>query len=232
MHLRRVRRSLAAGIVAGSIVLCGGAGLAQAPQPSTPPAAQAPAPEPGAPPPAAPTAPAPAAPTVTGPRGTLVETPGDPSDVDEVTLVAKPVAILSGQSSWDDAFKNLKGAFKRLNEELAKAGIAPTGRPLTRFVQSDDDGFRYEAMIPIERTPEGRPAISADVRFGMTPAGRALRFVHKGPYDDIEATYETMTAYVDAKDLTVQDTLIEEYLTDLGDASDANLEINIFALLQ
>jgi effector-binding domain-containing protein len=66
----------------------------------------------------------------------------------------------------------------------------------------------------------------------MTPAGRALRFVHKGSYDDIESTYETITAYVDAKDFVVQDAFLEEYVTDLTQATDANLEVNIFALFK
>ena len=148
-----------------------------------------------------------------------------------MTLPAKPAAILSGSSTWDEGFATLKKAFQRIEAELAKAGIGPAGRPVTVFTQTDDDGFRYDAMLPIDRAPEDRPPnLSPDIRFGMTPSGRALRFVHRGPYDDIDSTYETVTAYLDAKNIEVKDFFVEEYVSDLTSADDASLEINIFAL--
>jgi effector-binding domain-containing protein len=165
-----------------------------------------------------------------GGRSTLVPQTGDPVDVDDVTLPAKPAAMFSGSSTWDDGFENLKKAFQRIEDELGRAGIAPAGRPVTVFAQTDDSGFRYDAMVPIERVPEGRPTLGQNVMFGVTPSGRALRFVHKGPYDDIDSTYETVTAYLEAKDIDVKDSFIEEYVTDLTSSEDANLEINIFAL--
>jgi len=151
--------------------------------------------------------------------------------VDEVTLPAKPAAILSGSSTWEEAFATLKKAFQRIEDELAKAGIGPAGRPVTVFTQTDDDGFRYDAMLPIDRAPEDRPPnLSPDLRFGTTPSGRALRFVHRGPYDDIDSTYETVTAYLDAKTIEVKDFFVEEYVSDFTSADDASLEINIFVL--
>src|SRR3954452_8145590 len=42
-----------------------------------------------------------AAPPAAGSRPTLVPNAGDPVDVDEVTLPAKPVAMLSGSATWD-----------------------------------------------------------------------------------------------------------------------------------
>jgi effector-binding domain-containing protein len=174
-------------------------------------------------------APQPTAPPANG-RPSLVPNAGDPVDVDEVTLPAKPAAVLAGTSTWDDGFQTLKTAFGRIEAELAKAGIAPAGRPITVFVQTDDNGFRYEAMVPIERAPEGRPNLTPDIRFGTTPSGRALRFVHKGPYDDIDSTYETVTTYLDAKNIEVQDSFVEEYVTDLTSSEDEDLTVNIFAL--
>ena len=174
-------------------------------------------------------APQPTAPPANG-RPSLVPNAGDPVDVDEVALPAKPAAVLAGTSTWDDGFQTLKTAFGRIEAELAKAGIAPAGRPITVFVQTDDNGFRYEAMVPIERAPEGRPNLTPDIRFGTTPSGRALRFVHKGPYDDVDSTYETVTTYLDAKNIEVQDSFVEEYVTDLTSSEDEDLTVNIFAL--
>lgn len=200
-----------------------GAVWAQAPAPGGTPS----------PPPAAAPAPAPTPPPATaGARATLADKPGDPSDADEVMIPARPVAILSGSSTWDQGFDTLKKTYDRLGQELAKAGLAPAGRPVTLYTKTGDDGFSFDAMIPIERQPEPRPSVSPDVRFGTTPSGRALRFVHKGAYEDIESTYETITAYIDAKDFVVQDVFLEEYVTDLTKAADEDLEVNVYALFK
>lgn len=174
------------------------------------------------------TAPSPA--PLPAPRQTLVETPGDANDVDEVSLPPKPAAILSGRAKWEEAVPTLRGAFQRIEADLAKAGIRPTGRPIAVFAKTDDDGFQFEAMVPIEAMPDPKPAASEGVSFGTTPSGKALRFPHKGSYDEIDGTYETLTAYLDAKDIVVQDRFIEEYVTDLNDRADDKLDVNIYAL--
>ena len=165
-------------------------------------------------------------------RPTLIEKPGEPGDVDEVTLPAKPAAIVSGKTKWEEAIVNLTQAFARIEADLTKLGIAPAGRPLAVFTRTDDDGFEFEAMIPVAAPPaQGTPEADG-LRFGTTPAGKALRFAHKGSYESIDGTYETLTAYLDAKDIVVQDRFVEEYATDLKDGTDDNLDVNIFALVK
>ncbi|AWN47931.1 AraC family transcriptional regulator [Methylobacterium terrae] len=164
-------------------------------------------------------------------RVPLVANPGDPSDVDEVTLPAKPAAILSGTAKWDQAVPSLKDAIAKVEAALAQAGIKAVGKPLSVFTRTDDDGFQYEVMVPVEAAPNPRPAgLPDDLRFGATPSGKALRFTHKGPYEGIDQTYETVTAYLDAKGIIVQDAFVEEYLTPLASPSDDALEVNIYAL--
>ncbi|KST57787.1 transcriptional regulator [Methylobacterium sp. GXS13] len=165
-------------------------------------------------------------------RPTLIEKPGEPGDVDEVTLPAKPAAIVSGKTKWEEAIVNLTQAFTRIEADLAKLGIAPAGRPLAVFTRTDDDGFEFEAMIPVAAAPNPAPTETDGLRFGTTPSGKALRFPHRGSYESIDSTYETLTAYLDAKDIVVQDRFVEEYATDLKDGTDDNLDVNIFALVK
>lgn len=203
-----------AAILALALTAAAGAGAQNAP--SSPPPDSPPAPVEAAP-----------APPATGAARTLAPNAADPSSPDEVTLAARPAVIVAGSSAWGEGFTTLKGAFDRLNEEMTKAGLKPAGRPLAVFTQTDDAGFRYEAMIPVE---EGTaPNLGPDIRLGRTPEGRAVRFVHKGPYEDVDTTYETVTAYLDVKGIVVKDTFIEEYLADLTNAADP-VDINIYAL--
>ena len=143
-------------------------------------------------------------------------------------LPAKPAAVATGISTWDEAFANLKGVFAKIEDELKRAGIEPTGKPLTVFVHTDDQGFRYEAMIPIAAVPEGKTELTPDIKFGRTPEGKGFRFVHKDAYEEIDGTYETITAYLDAKNIVAQDAFIEEYVNEMTDKDDANLEVNIY----
>jgi len=118
---------------------------------------------------------------------------------------------------------------RKVEEELQKAGIAAAGRPVAVFQHFNADGsFNYDAMIPIERTPDGRTLLTNEIRFGTTPAGRALRFTHKGSYEDVETTYDMIEVYLEAKGIVVADPIIEEFVNDPRDASDAELELNIF----
>lgn len=194
---------------------------------STPPAQpQAPATAQPAPQPAPPASPAPA--PITAGRSTLFPNPGDPTNVEEGVLAAKPTATIEGKTTWDDGFANLKSAFAKIEDELKKAGIAPTGRPVTVFLHTDDGGFRYQAMIPIAQVPEGKSELTPEIKFGKTPEGKTFRFVHEDAYDEIDGTYETITAYLDAKDVVSKDVFVEEYVTDLTDAQDTNLKVNIY----
>lgn len=191
--------------------------------------AQAPAtPTPDSTPPSAPTpAPAPATPAPT--RQTLLPEAGDPSNVDEVMLAAKPVLILSGTSDWDGGLKAVRASFAKIEAELARLKITATGRPIVLYTQTTDDNFKFDAMVPIAAAPATPPAdLAKDMRFGETPSGKAYRFVHKGPYDDIDSTYETITTYLEAKDIVARDAFMEEFANDVADPADGNLEVNIF----
>ena len=99
---------------------------------------------------------------------------------------------------------------------------------MTVFVETDDMGFSYQAMVPVESAAASRPNLTPEIGFGRTPEGKAYQFLHRGPYETIDSTYETITAYLDAKGLVVKDVFVEEYLTDLTDRADDSLEINIF----
>ncbi len=147
-----------------------------------------------------------------------------------MTLPAKPAAILAGSTSWKSAVPSITASFERIEAELAKAGIAPAGRPLVVFEKTEEDSFQYEAMIPIASAPDRKPAEGEGLRFGSTPSGKALRYRHSGTYDEIDGTYETLTAYLDATQVPVKEQFVEEYVSDLDEGADAKLEINIYAL--
>lgn len=253
---RIARLPLVAGLLAG-LVLAGPA-LAQtaAPSAATPPApaVAAPATPQATTPPAASGAPAPSATPATPPSPTPapqlvapVQPPpivapgqpaeaakpsGDASTAQMIDLPAKPAALFAGRATWDEGFASITGAFKRIGDELAKAGLKPVGKPFAVFLETDDNGFRFEAMSLIEEKPAGKDALGNDVKFGLSPSGKAMKFQHRGAYDDIDSTYEAITAYLDEKNLESRNIFIEEYLTDPKAADDVGLEIDIYVFIK
>jgi effector-binding domain-containing protein len=207
---------------------------APSPAPATPPAAQAPAPPSPAPakPAEAPSAtnPAPAAPEGANPAGPAPS--GEASTGETVDLPARPFAYAEGKADKDEIYSAILASLGLVKRDMDKANIAPAGRPLAVFVESDDTGFKYHAGYPIAAAPEGKSSLSDAVKIGQTPSGKAMRFEHQGAYGDIDATYDAITAYLDDKGIDAQDTFIEEYANDVKDPDDPRLQVNIYVLLK
>ena len=61
---------------------------------------------------------------------------------------------------------------------------------------------------------------------------KALKFVHRGSYDNMDNTYEAITNHLDEKKLEAKDTFIEEYLTDPIKTAEDKLVINVYVPLK
>ncbi|MCP3395941.1 MULTISPECIES: GyrI-like domain-containing protein [unclassified Bradyrhizobium] len=189
---------------------------AATPSPAPSPAASAsPSPGPAAPPPAAAATPAP------------VQT-ADPFGL-ETTLEPKKVVMVKGTANWDSAFDTLIDAFKALNTLLDKQGIKHAGNSMIVYTSTDDTGFTFLAEIPVEQDPKNLPK---DMSVGKSPEGKALKFVHRGSYDNMDNTYEAITNHLDDKKLEAKDTFVEEYLTDPLKTAEDKLVINVFVPLK
>ena len=147
-------------------------------------------------------------------------------------LTSRPAACLQAKAGRDEIFSAIMASLAIIRAELDKAGLKPAGHPLAAFLEADDNGFTYRAEIPIAAIPEGKTQLSPAVKFGQTPAGKAMRFEHRGPYDDIDATYEAITAYLDEKGVDAQDVFMEEYLNDVTTSDDPNLQVDIYVLIK
>src|ERR1700690_3885486 len=144
----------------------------------------------------------------------------------EVTLPARTIIYLKGHSTWDAAFETLVDAFKSLNEYLEKQGIKPNGPAMTIYTETSDTGFRFEAAFPVAEAPKNPP--KGDIAVGEAPSGKAVKFVHRGSYNAMDATYEAITNFLDEKQLEAKDAFIEEYVSEPLTTAADNLVINVF----
>jgi effector-binding domain-containing protein len=230
--LRFVLRAGIAGAAFATVVMLGLPQAAWAQSPAQTPAQQsAPAASPApAATPAAPVTPAPATPGQIAPAAT--PGPALPGDAfgESTDLTAKTILYVKGSGTWDKAFDTLTASFRKLKAYLDKEGIKPDGMSMTIFTATDDTGFDYEAAVPIAAAPKNPP--HGDILLGQSPAGQALKFVHRGSYDDLDNTYEAITNYLDDKRLEAKDMFIEEYVTDPIGADVKNLVVNVYVLIK
>ena len=160
-----------------------------------------------------------------------------PADMDGaspivVELKARPTVALAGTAEWDDGMRTLAAAIDKLRGEMGRAGLEPAGKPLAVFVETDDKGFRFEAMIPLADRPEPAPSLQNGVRIATSPTGKTMKFEHRGSYDEIDSTYEAITAYLDEKGLEAQNLFVEEYLTLPRTSEEDGAQVDIFVFLK
>ena len=234
----------------------GGAALAQSPAPTaspsaSPSAAPAPAasasPAPGETPspaasatPAPGTSPAPVASpsTAPSPPPAAAQTPATPPAAtvqtadpfgEQFTLEPRKVVVMKGTATWNSAFDTLINSFKALTALLDKQGIKATGNSMIVYTSTDDSGFTFLAEIPVDQEPKN---LTKDMSIGKSPEGKALKFVHRGSYDNMDNTYEAITNHLDDKKLEAKDTFVEEYITDPLKTAEDKLVINVYVPLK
>ena len=133
-------------------------------------------------------------------------------------------------ATWDTAFDTLVDAFKSVQGFVDREKLKPAGPFMTIYTATDDTGFQFEAALPLEEEPKNAP--KGDLAMGKSPDGRALKFVHRGSYDAMDATYDAITNYLDEKKLDAKDLFIEQYVSDPLSTPQDKLVIDIFVPVQ
>ena len=189
----------------------------QAAEPSPTPAPSAPASPAATPSPAVTPTPSPS-PSDSGAVGAVVE------------LASRPALFIEGKATREEVYGAILANLAKLRDAAAKAGLKPQGSALAVFLAADDDGFTYRAMLPLESATDPKLALPEGIKSGQTPVGKAMKFEHRGEYDDIDSTYDAITAYLDEKGVDAQDVFVEEYLNEPKTSDDPNGQVDIYVL--
>jgi effector-binding domain-containing protein len=161
------------------------------------------------------------------PTGIPIEAAAEPQDIQ-----SRPTAFVQGQAKWSEGFATLMSAQAKLKEAIDKAGLKQAGPPFTVFTETNDNGFSFDAMLPLADKPAENTQLGGDVKLGQSPSGKAIKFLHRGAYEDIDSTYDLITAYLDEKGLEARNFFVEEYETDLKAPDDQNLAVDIYVFIK
>ena len=151
--------------------------------------------------------------------------PGDAFG-EEVNLPEQTIIYFSGTGQWDNAFETIVDGFKAVSGYLKKAGIKPSGPPMTIYTSTNDTSFQFRAAFPLAEAPKDKP--TGDIAVDKTAPGKAYKFVHRGSYDDMDTTYDAITNFLDEKQLDAKGLFIEQYDTDPISTPPDKLVVEVF----
>ncbi len=167
--------------------------------------------------------------------------PGERNDHDDkskegviqtVDLPSLPALASTGKTSWEKGYADIRSAIATLRAQSQQLGLEPKGRPLVVYVESDDQGFRFDLLLPLAKAPAADAKLQPGIRAATNPGGKAMKFEHRGAYAEIENTYQAITALLDEKGLNARDFFIEEFVNDAADANDITMAVNIYVFLK
>lgn len=145
---------------------------------------------------------------------------------EETTLPARVAIFKKGTGKWDSAWETVVAAFKTVRAAADRVGAKVNGPAFLIYQATDDEGFEFEAALPIEAAPATAPG--GDILVGPAPTGKALKFVHRGAFDAMETFYESIANLLESKGLPSDDPFIEEFVTDPLTAKPGELVINVY----
>ena len=163
------------------------------------------------------------------PPPAIAATPNDPFG-EQVTMTEMTIVYLEGSGQWDSAFETIVAAFKSVYSAMDKLGAKPDGAPMTIYTATDDTGFQFQAAVPVAQAPAPPP--DGNIKVGKSPTGTALKFVHRGSYDEMDATYDAIAHHLDDKKLEAKDLFIEQFMKDPVTTPEDDLVIEIYVPLK
>lgn len=144
-------------------------------------------------------------------------------DFKTITVDEKPYLYAERTCSMDPAeiSNHMGSAFQQVWGLMEAAGIVPAGPPLSVYHTYDPDTLSFRSGFPVARADmaKGEGEVKADV----TPAGRVLHFVHKGPYATLRDDYDLTLQHMADNGLTMGVPSWELYINDPGDTPEAEL---------
>jgi effector-binding domain-containing protein len=156
--------------------------------------------------------------------------PDDPFG-EQVTMTERTIVYLEGSGAWDSAFETIVGAFKSVYDAMDKLGAKSDGAPMTIYTATSDTGFEFQAAVPVAQAPASPPQ-SKNIKVGKSPAGTALKFVHRGSYDEMDMTYEAIAHHLEERNLEAKDLFLEQYMRDPVTTPEEDLVVEIYVPLK
>lgn len=146
-------------------------------------------------------------------------------DVEPLDILYIPV---DGPMEQAGLAGDMASAFGEISAYMIEKGLAMSSQPMAITRSWDEKGFRIDAAIPVQRVDI---PVEGKVRWGQSPSGRAVRLIHRGPYDRMAPSYEKLAAYMAVHGLNEGRISWEHYVSDPLETSPGQLLTHIYFLV-
>jgi effector-binding domain-containing protein len=156
----------------------------------------------------------------------------DFSDIDVAIVDVEPVDILyvamGSRESAGGIAAGLAAAYREITTLMTEQSIPMLSQPMAITRAWDAEDYEFSAAIPV---PPAAVTLSGRVHAGKSPAGQAVRVVHRGPYDRMPASYEKLAAYMAVHGLKEGRVSWEQYISDPAKTPAEEAVTHIFFLV-
>lgn len=150
-----------------------------------------------------------------------------PVEIEVIDVAALDILYVSGGSSKETAsIENaLASAYQEITAFMAEHDIEMNGQPMAITRAWDEQGYRFDAAIPVLMKPV---ELSGRVRSGQSPSGPSVRVIHRGSYEQMAPSYQKLDAYMAAHGLPEGSVSWEHYISDPGETAEEDLVTHIY----
>ncbi|UCD24296.1 MAG: GyrI-like domain-containing protein [Gemmatimonadota bacterium] len=159
-----------------------------------------------------------------------------PEEVTVAPTLAAQYATASGMDPKEISAAMGK-AFTALQDFAGQHKLRSSAPPRAIYTGYDESGTEFIVAMPITAVPEGVMG-SGEVTIGEIPAGKTLRFVHRGPYPKLMETYQHITQWMKAEGMIETEAdwakympMWEEYVNNPESTPENDLITNIYVPL-
>ena len=145
--------------------------------------------------------------------------------IENVTAQNVLYVSASGNTS-EDMTPVMRDAYAQVTEFMVANNIDFGGKPMAITRSWEDSVWEFDAAIPVNVTSlEGE---TGDIQLGQTYAGKAVKYVQIGSYDQGEASYALLDAYIEEHELQTTGNPWEVYVNDPASVPEAEIITHIY----
>ena len=151
-------------------------------------------------------------------------------EIELVNVISQDILFVTSSSSQEsvDVAQAMATAYAEISAFMNINGIKMTGQPMAITRTWQEGGYQFDAAIPVDFIPA---QLSGNINSGQSPAGPAVRAVHRGAYDQMMPSYEKLAAYMSAHGLSQGTLSWEHYVSDPGNTEQQDMITHIYIML-
>jgi effector-binding domain-containing protein len=149
------------------------------------------------------------------------------SNISIEDVKAQTIICIAHSTTKDDPNLSQKYAksYSQLMSNIQVNDMEMAGQPLTITTKWEDNTFEYENCIPVQNV---KGELAASVFSTKTYSGTAVKIEHIGSYDNLNKTYDDITAYIQQMNFEIIGAPWEIYVSDPSNTVEDKLITDVY----